>query len=185
MDPQLARIQTELADVLQRARAVAGPLSDDAWSARPALNEWSVAECLSHLNLTSRAFLPLISKAIDKGRERTRPKNTRHRMDFMGRFLWLTLTIDVPMKTTEAFVPTRSQPKDVVLSEFGELQNRLTGCLGQAEGLDLGELPIVSPFDARIRYNLYSCFRVLAAHQRQHLRQAERVVRNLEQEILN
>ena len=41
MDSQPARIQTELTD----------------------------AECLIHLNLTSRALLPLIHDAIDKGRE--------------------------------------------------------------------------------------------------------------------
>ena len=41
MDSQLARIHTELTD----------------------------AECLIHLNLTPRAFLPLIHDAIDKGRD--------------------------------------------------------------------------------------------------------------------
>jgi len=42
--------------------------------------------------------------------------------------------------------------------------------------LDLGKLRIVSPFDPRIKYNLYSCLRLIPAHQRLHLRQAEQVV---------
>ena len=41
---------------------------------------------------------------------------------------------------------------------------------------DLGKLRIVSPFDPRIKYNLYSCLRLILAHQRLHLRQAEQFV---------
>ena len=100
-------------------------------------------------------------------------------MDIVGRLLWVASTISLPIKTTEPFTPARGEFKDLVLSEFCALQNRLTGCLGRAEGLDLGKLRIVSPFDARIKYNLYSCFRLIPAHQRQHLRQAEQVIHKL------
>ena len=179
MDSQLGRIQTELTDALRRVNLVAGLLPDSAWSARPAPSQWSVAECLIHLNLTSHAFLPLIADAIDKGRESARFKRTRYRMDLVGRLLWAASTISLPIKTTEPFVPARGELKDSVLSEFGALQNQLIGYLDRAEGLDLGKLRIVSPFDARITYNLYSCFRVIPAHQRQHLRQAERVIDRL------
>jgi hypothetical protein len=99
MDSQLARIQTELTDALRRANAVAGPLPDHAWSARPAPRQWSVAECLIHLNLTS------------------------YRMDPMGRLLWVVSTISLPIGTSERFVPARGELKDSVLSEFGALQN--------------------------------------------------------------
>src|SRR5947209_7623207 len=165
MDLQLARIQTELTDALRRAKLVAGPSIDNTWNARPAPSQWSVAECLIHLNLTSRAFLPLIDDAINRGSEQARFKKTRHRMDFVGRLLWVASTISLPIKTTEPFVPARGELKDVVLAEFGALQNQLTGHLDRAEGLDLGKLRIVSPFDTRIKYNLYSCFRLIPAHQ--------------------
>src|SRR6266550_1044877 len=34
---------------------------------------------------------------------------------------------------------------------------------------------LTSPFNARVRYNLYSCFTILPRHQHRHLWQAERV----------
>jgi hypothetical protein len=34
-------------------------------------------------------------------------------------------------------------------------------------------LRIRSPFDSRLRYNLYSCLTIIPAHQRRHLAQAE------------
>lgn len=176
---RMAWIQAELEDARRRANAIAAALEADAWVARPAPGQWSVAECLIHLNLTSRAFLPLIDDAIGDGRSRGLVGRTRYRMDLMGRLLWWAATLRLPIKTTEPFVPARSQAKDTVLAEFDDLQSRMLGCLGAAEGLDLGRLRIVSPFDSRIRYNLYSCLRLIPAHQRQHLTQAERVVQRL------
>ena len=175
MASPLERIQGELTSALQRAFAVADKVDDEAWTARPAPDQWSVAECLTHLNLTSHAFLPLINEAIGSGRAGT-GATTRCRMDLTGRLLWLAISVNVPVKTTERFVPSRAQPRASVLSEFGALQAELIDCVGRSEGLDLGARRIVSAFDGRLTYNLCSCFRVVAAHQRQHLRQAERVI---------
>jgi hypothetical protein len=120
---QLAGIQGELADATRRAHEIATSLDDERWSTRPAPDQWSVAECLIHLNMTSQAFLPLIKDAIDRGRERAPLVGTRYRMDIAGRLLWLAMTVRLPMKTTEPFVPPRVQPKNVVLAAFDVLQS--------------------------------------------------------------
>src|SRR5712691_7717609 len=118
---QLARIQVELEEAHRRAHEIVAPLKNEGWGARAAPDQWSVAECLIHLNMTSRAFLPLIKDAIGRGRDRELFRGTPYRMDFVG------------------------QPKDTVLSEFDALQSQMIGCLKAAEGLDLGKLRIVSP----------------------------------------
>lgn len=46
----------------------------------------------------------------------------------------------------------------------------------EADGLPPGCLRIASPFDARLRYNLYSALSILPRHQRRHLWQAERAL---------
>jgi len=74
-------------------------------------------------------------------------------------------------------VPRDLEPKASVLDAFDRLQGELIGCLGEASGLDLARLRIVSPFATRIKYNLYSCLRIIPAHQRLHLAQAEEVIR--------
>jgi hypothetical protein len=100
-------------------------------------------------------------------------------MDLVGRLLWWIATLRVPIKTTEAFVPARNQARDAVVSEFDALQNQLIGRLGNAAEFALTKLRIASPFDPRLKYNLYSCLRLIPAHQRQHLTQAEAVVDRL------
>jgi DinB superfamily len=172
MSPRLARLVTELEAARRRAHAIAEPLDDAAWAARPAATEWSVAECLSHLNLTSRAFVPLLRDALASGRKGT----ARCRMDVVGALVWWATTLRVPAKTTESFVPPSREPRSAVLAEFDTLQDQMIRFVGDADGVDLVSLHIVSPFDSRLRYNAYSALRLIPAHQRQHLAQAERAV---------
>lgn len=179
MTSQLERISLELAEARRRARDVAGPLSAERWRTRPAAEEWSVAECLSHLNLTSRAMLPLIRDAITRGRDQRLLGSGPYRRDLIGWFVGFMAepALRIRVKTTAPFVPPEIEPRDRVLAEFDRLQEDLGNCVKAAEGLDLGRLRIVSPFDARLKYNLYSAFRIVPAHQRQHLAQAEAVIR--------
>jgi hypothetical protein len=102
---QLARIQGELADASRRAHEIAARLENEQWRTRPAGDQWSVAECLIHLNMTSQAFLPLIRDLLGKGRNQQVFRSTSAWMDFVGRLLWLAVTVRVPIKTTEPFVP--------------------------------------------------------------------------------
>ena len=80
------------------------------------------------------------------------------------------------IKTTAPFVPAAIESREKVLDTFDALQDALRGCVRETHGLDLGRLRLASPFNSRLRYNLYSCLRLIPAHQRQHLVQAENVV---------
>ena len=179
--PQLERIDVELADARGRAHEMATSLSPERWSTRPAVDQWSVAECLIHLNLTSTAFLPLIRDAIAKGRDLKLLAAGPYRRDVVGWFLyWITEPpVRFRIKTTAPFVPGGVESKDRVLAAFDTFQEQLVACVREADGLDLGRLRIVSPFDPRPKYNLYSCLRIIPAHQRQHLLQAEKVIQSL------
>ena len=179
LQPQLERIGLQLADARRRAHEIATPLTAELWSTRPAVDQWSVAECLIHLNLTSRAFLPLIRDAISRGRDLKLLGGGRYRRDVVGWFVyWITeAPVRFRIKTTAPFVPAGVEPKDRILDTFDRLQEQVAGCVREADGLDLGRLRITSPFDSRLKYNLYSCLRIIPAHQRQHLSQAEQVIR--------
>jgi hypothetical protein len=176
MTAQLERVRAELDDARRRAHEIAGAFAPSQWNARPGTDDWSVAECLAHLNLTSRAFLPLLDEAIGRGGAQTA---RRYRMDLVGWVVWLVTTLRVPVKTSDPFVPVGAYQSEALLAEFDLLQRQLVDRVTQADGLDLTGLRIVSPFDARLRYNVYAALKVIAAHQRLHLRQAERAIRRV------
>jgi hypothetical protein len=165
-EPQLERIDLELVEARRRTHDLAAPLTAEDWSTRPAVDQWSVAECVIHLNLTSVALLPLIRDAITRGRAQKLLGPGPYRRDLVGWFLyWMTEPpVRFRVKTTAAFVPAGVEPKDRVLEAFDALQAELAACVTEANGL---------------AYNLYSCLRIVPAHQRQHLLQAAQALESL------
>jgi len=173
-EDQLGRIDTELEDARRRAHQLTSALDHQRWARRPGPDQWSAAECLIHLNLASRAFLPLVRDAIATGRRLEQFSPGPYRRDFVGWVLsWIVEPpVRLRVRTTAPFVPAGVEPRDVVLATFDALQGELRTCVADASGLDLVRLRVVSPFDPRLKYNLYSCLKLIPAHQRLHLTQA-------------
>ena len=165
-------IERGLRAATSHARELAA-LGDATFTRRPSGDGWSAAECLAHLNLTTEAFLPRLRAAMDAAPPGVAPGG-RPRRDPVG---WLLETMMgvawMRTRTKPAFVPLPPPPAARVLAEFERLQEELIRCLARAESLPLGSLRIESPFADGVRYNLYSCFRILLAHQVRHLRQAD------------
>jgi hypothetical protein len=131
------------------------------------------------VNLTSRAFLPLVRDAIAQARQWPADGSRRYRRDFFGWLLWRMSgpPVRIRTKTAAPFVPTGNEPPDLLISAFEELQDRQLDCVRDCSGLAIDRVKITSPFDARVKYNLYACLTILPRHQHRHLWQAERVWR--------
>lgn len=171
----------ELNEATRRAWTLVQTTDARHFTVRPKPSSWSAAECLSHLSISSEQFLPALKAAIDDARERKILSDRKPKMDVLGRVLrwFLEPPIRQRVKTTARFVPRSVRAKAEAFGEFAALQEKLAELLAAARGLHLSKVKVVSPFDKRVRYNLYSAFRVLVAHQRRHLWQAEQAVAEL------
>lgn len=181
LHPQLRSIEQELAAATTRAARLVDRTSEAAFHRRPRPGHWSIGECLIHLSLTTQSYLPLIDDTLQIGRLTVPGNPARFRRDLIG---WLLCLISEPpyrlkASTQPRFVPEATGTRAEVLAEFVHLQQELTVRVHRAAGLELGRLRIVSPFNGRLEYSLYSCFRIIPAHQRRHLWQGERVHRML------
>ena len=148
----------------------------DRWPVRPAPGRWSVSECVDHLNRTSEAFVPAIRAVISGAASRRGEMPGRFRRDPVG---WLLSVIMPPpvrivrSRTTADFEPVSTAPPPELVRRFNELQRAQLECVARADGLPLDQLWVASPFNPRLRYNLYSCLVILPRHQHRHLWQAE------------
>jgi hypothetical protein len=181
MQPQLAEIVADLESGQARLHRLAGQLPDARWKSRPGPDRWSAAECVEHLNLTSRAYIPLLRRALETAPRSPENATRRHRRDFLG---WLVGAMVGPLprfgkrrlgrvKTSRDFVPIVTPDRAEAIAEFDRLQADLISLTRLAEGFPLDEMKIVSPFGGRIKYNVYSALRILPRHQYRHLGQAE------------
>lgn len=177
MHPQLEALAEEFLEALDRLHLLAEGVAANRWAYRTDPRRWSVAECVDHLNLTSLAYRPLLERAVGEARALGGPSPSRHRHTPLGWLLWRTMGPPVRLrtKTLPAFVPTVTAPAEELVAEFERLQDLQMAQLRAADGLPLGRVRITSPFNARVRYNLYSCFAILARHQHRHLWQAQQV----------
>jgi DinB superfamily len=181
---ELDQIKQELLDARERARRLSEGLTETLWATAPGPSRWSIAECLIHLNTTSERFIPIIDDAIREGRELGVRATAPPRRDLMGWLLakWLEPPYRMRTKTTAPFVPARIEAMADVLERFDYLQGELLVRMDRLQGLPLERLRVVSPFNARVKYNLYSAFCLLPVHQRRHLWQAEQVRNRLTQQ---
>ena len=177
MDP-LDAVEKELNEATRRAWTLVQSTDGRLFTVRPETRSWSAAECLAHLSISAEMFLPPLRAAIDEGRKRKR--RGKPKMDLFGRVLawFLEPPIRKKVKTAAPFVPKSTRAKAEAFGEFASLQEKLIDLLREAREADL-RMKIVSPFDRRVRYNLYSAFRIVAAHERRHLWQAEQAVAEL------
>jgi hypothetical protein len=181
VQPQLERLTEALESAQSRLRTLSDKLTDSAWSARPAPEHWSSAECVEHLNLTSRAFLPLLRDAVAEARLGRQSQKSHYRRDPLG---WFMSNMMGPLrhvgkfrvmrvKTLPPFVPTANRSRTEILSDFVRFNADLVSLLRSADGFAIDEVKIVSPFGGRMRYNAYSAFVIIARHEHRHLQQAE------------
>jgi hypothetical protein len=177
LQPELVRLKQELLESRERARRLTEGLLPSAWGTRPPSGGWSIAECLMHLNITTEREVPLLDEALRALRTRGLPAEGTLRRDLIGFVISRVLEppARVRVSTTAPFRPMQVDPMGEVLERFDYLQGELIVRLERGAGLALDRQRVVSPFSARLRYNLYSAFCILTAHQRRHLWQAERV----------
>jgi hypothetical protein len=174
----LEDVEAEIDEATKRAWALIKSTDPRLFTVRPHPSSWSAAECLSHLSISTELFLPVIARSIEEGRKKNLLSRKKPSMDVLGRILrwFLEPPIRKRVATSAPFVPKSVRAKAEAFGEFSSLQSKLIDLLHQASTLDLAKLKIVSPFDKRLRYNLYSAFLIIVAHQRRHLWQAEQAV---------
>lgn len=181
MHPQLKALAAEFQQAQERLDRLAGRLPEECWSRRPSPGRWSVGECVAHLNLTARALLPRLDDALEQARSLGVPAPSRYRHDPLGWLLWLASGPPARLRsrTAAAFVPSGTDAPGELRATFEQLQAEQLARVQAADGLPLQKVRIVSPFDPRVRYSLYSALTILARHQHRHLWQAEQVAQAL------
>jgi len=183
--PTLREIWTELHEAGERARELAGSLDGARLRWRPGPDRWSVADCLEHLVLTGEEYLPALDGAIEEARRKGWTGPEPYRRTLLGR--WLPGTLEPPprfrvpapkvARPRRTSTPPGPGPDDAgdELARFLALRGRFGRRLEEADGLDLGRARMSSPFLPLVRLDLDSAFRLIAAHERRHLWQAEQV----------
>lgn len=182
MHPQLDEIIREFHSATERLDALVQAVPEAKWQTRPDPDRWSVAECVEHLNITGRKYLPILDQALKDALQLSGTAPRRYRRDPIGWMLWRTMGPPVRqrVKTTAEFVPVGGKSADELAAEFKQLQHEQITRTEAFDGLQLQKVRVKSPFNERVTYNAFSCLSILPRHQHRHLWQAEQVAVKLQ-----
>ena len=181
MQKQLRAVTDSLDSAQSRLRRLSGKLSDRQWNKHQGPDRWSAAECVEHLNITSKAYLPRLRDAIASAKAHGGARQKHYRRDLLGWFMSKMIgprrrlgKFGMPrVKTSPRFTPAKIRSRSEILSDFAKLQAELISLVRSGDGLPLDQVKIVSPFGERMKYSAYSAFVILERHQHRHIQQAE------------
>jgi DinB superfamily len=178
LTPQIDEFRREFERLAQEADALVAPLSDEQFTWQPSPVSWSIAQCIDHLNVTARLYLPQLDEGIANA--------IRQGLYGEGPFkYWWFARVFVRMleppprmrvKSPAAFQPPPARTRREIMAAFRAYQVQYVDRLRQANGLDLARARVRSPVASWIHVPLGTGFAAMTAHERRHLWQARRVL---------
>lgn len=180
LHPELRDVMRQFEELRRTASRITDGLTPEQLEWKSAPNAWSIAECLSHLNVTADQYYPAIDRSMRDARERGLVGEGPFRYGFLvNQFIRM---MEPParrrMKAPQVFRP-RARGLAAEVPNFFVHQDAIEKRIREANGLDLARAKLTSPVSRLLRMSLGQCFRLLAAHERRHLWQAGNVRRAL------
>jgi len=182
MAPELEALRAQFEALSAEAAALVGPLSDAQFAWSPAPGVWSVGQCIEHLNVTARAYLPSldqgIASAIRSGVYGTGPFT----YNLLGRMMVRSMEppplwrFKAPAIFRPPATPEALRTRGEIMAGFRGFQVQYMDRLRQANGVDLAKAKVVSPASRLLHLSLGSGFALQIAHERRHLWQARRLM---------
>ncbi len=176
--PDVDGFRLEFERLAGEADALVAPLTEAQFNWRPAPDRWSIAECIDHLNVTARQYLPQLDESIAEGLRRGLYGHGPFTHDLIGRLFVRTMEppARIRISTPESFKPVELRSRSEIMAGFRAYQVQFIDRLRQASGLDLRRAKVGSPASRWIKMSLNSAFALMVAHERRHLWQAQRVM---------
>ena len=176
LQPEIRDYLRQFEEAIEGAQHLVEGLSREQLEWKEGPDRWSIAECLSHLNVTADQYYPAIDRSMRRARERELLGKGPFRHGFlMNRFI--AMLEPPPGRSFKA--PRNFKPRARNLANeigiFFAHQEAIMKRVRQADGLDLARVKLVSPVSRWLRMSLGQCFALLAAHQRRNLWQSARV----------
>ncbi|WP_430406233.1 DinB family protein [Fluviicola sp.] len=188
------KIQTEalLVDLANRTKQLIQEAellkekSEESLNYKQHAESWSVLECLEHLNLYGRFYLPEIKKRISEQLALSSPSiplqrgksNPVFKSGWLGNYFANSMLPKAKlnkMKTFQNMNPINSKLDKQVIEEFLDQQTELLQLLEKSREISLNKTKTAISISKLIRLKLGDTFRFVIYHNQRHMAQAERI----------
>jgi hypothetical protein len=165
--------ELDIAD--QRADSLAKALSAEQLNWRPRPDVWSVGQCLQHLFVFNKVYLPAISVSLE-GRQRARVQEITP--GWFGRW-FIRNYVEASSESRRTRAPRKIEPDEQVecsiLESFLRSNQIARKVIHRASDYDVNRIRFKNPFIPMLRFTAGTGLEIVSKHQSRHLLQAEGV----------
>ena len=144
-------------------------------------NQWSILECLEHLNLYGDFYLPEIEKQIIANQHKT--GSTIFKSGIVGNYFANLMEVKdgkiKKMKSPKDKNPSRTALSITTINRFLKQQEQLLNLLQRSRGIDLTRTKTAISLSKFIRLRLGDTLRFYTYHIERHVWQAEGVMKEI------
>ncbi len=150
-------------------------------------NEWSILECIEHLNLYGDYYLPEIEKRILA--QHTQANNTIFRSGLIGNYFANLMqvkngTIKKKLQSPKDKNPINSKLTVKSIDRFIKQLDRLRSLLNQSRKTDLTNTKTAISLTKLIKLRLGDTFRFFVYHIERHIVQADKIEIRMNRKVL-
>ena len=168
-------------DALDRqAETIVSPLSDEQFHWQPNQGRaWSIALCIEHLATSNRVYGEPMRGALDTARSKNLKRKGPIASTIFGRMFISSLEPPVKrrMKAPTKIIPPSGGARTDILKRYYETHEQIRQMIRECADVDANRATFTNPFISLVRVRVGTAFRILAAHDRRHLWQAEQVLK--------
>jgi hypothetical protein len=182
LSEDIAMLIVEIEANVSHLESLTHGLSDGQFNWKPEPGRWSIAECITHLNIANGGDLEPLEEAINKGRAANRMGEGPFAYGFLSKKFVATMEPEGKrkIKAPRLYVPPSQAGKDATIKEYRRIAGELRRLTRSADGLHLGRIKtsmpaLPSPLRPFVKMPLGARLHLITAHDRRHLTQAERV----------
>lgn len=150
---------------------------------------WSAAQCLEHLNIYGRYYLPAIEKAIEKAKRNGSHAANDFSSGWLGDYFAKLMRpkpggqLKSKMKAPKNAVPSAAPDPRAMLAEFIDQQEKMLQLLTASATVNLNQIRIPISIAPWLRLKLGDTFLFVTAHIERHILQAERMMAAAKQAV--
>ena len=174
----LSEIVAEAENITSDVQRAFARLSSEQLNWKPNAEAWSAGQCLEHLIAANNEMFVPIDAALREGRSPTVWERMPLVPALMGPFMIKAVSPAArqKLKAPIRIRPAASRVETRIVERFVESQHGLIERVRRMDGRSPEKIIITSPFIKWITYSMLDASRLIVAHQRRHLLQAQRVV---------
>ena len=173
-----------IADRVITAAIAFKELSEKDLNAKSESNQWSILECLEHLNLYGDFYLPEIEKQLLQGARAK--EDALFKSGVLGNYFASLMKVNdgkiKKMKSPKDKDPINSKLSALVIDRFLKQAEKLKHLLNEGRTVDLTKTKVSISLTKLIKLRLGDTFRFYVYHIERHILQAQKNVKPIEDE---